>query len=158
MKIRAVAALAAAALLMPGCLFEDGPEGDVDTLAAAQARWNAAATADYRIREHWGCFCPCPRAFTAIVHDGGVTGVTEVEGFEGQSPESAEAAALGCARTVEELFAILRQNVDRADRYEAEFDPVRGFPTRISIDPSREAADEEIYVETSDFGVLRAAP
>lgn len=154
----AAGAVLAGVLLAPGCILDDGPGGDVDTLASAMARWESAAPAAYRIREHWGCFCACPREFTATVRDGDVTGVTDVEGFEGQTPEAAAAAALGCARTVEQLFAILRENVDHADRYEAVFDPAWGFPTRISIDPSREAVDEEIFVETSGFAPLAAAP
>lgn len=146
-RAAALAALAAAsACTGPG----DGVTPREAELLAARARWDAAGPAAYSVREVVGCFCPCPREFTAIVSPAGVVGVTDVEPWGTTPPDELEQAALTCARTVDDVFDEIAANVE-ADRFEVEYDGPLGYPTSVAIDPSFRIADEEVFWELRDL-------
>lgn len=137
----------AAPLLLSSCLFFNEESFErAAALRAARVRWETAAPASYSMREIVACFCLCPQSFTVFVNDDQVAAVADIEPIEGAPPEELEARALECARTVSQLFGVLASHVETADQFRAEYDPVLGYPTLISIDPDKRTADEEIYV------------
>ena len=58
--------------------------------------------------------------------------------------------------TIEDLFAVIQRAIDtRADSISVDYDPVLGYPSRITIDYIRLAVDDELGIEVSQFEARR---
>lgn len=146
---RAGIALAVAVLTAAGLACDDSnsPNGTLRAdLAAARARWAAARITSYGVTERRTCYCAEPIEWTVVVADGTPQFIDSVAnaGGSGRTDYDLEVAALDLSMSVEQLFDWIDQQIGVADVVEAVFDPALGYPRSVSVDPIKQAADDEI--------------
>ncbi len=151
----------------PNQVFARGPDGVVDLsvvsftpdvalsaetilddLAARRADWAAAGIDDYEMVVQVDCFCPEEYR--------GPFEVTVVDGEVAAATWNGEPAAEFVDRrffTVDGLFDVIEGHA-YADEIDVDYAP-EGFPTRISVDPSRTTMDEELGVRILEFRPAR---
>lgn len=121
---------------------------DLEELAAARARWAAAAMLDYDYTLSRVCFCP-PEAlgpFRVRVRGGDVEGAE----FGGEEVDLATNGSL--VMTVERVFAdIERALTDPEADVFADYHPELGYPTVASLDWIVQAVDDEEHLTLSDL-------
>lgn len=129
--------------------------GERDSLESARARWNALGSQSYRYELNRSCFCLLGgRAMTVTVQAGSVTAAE----FQ-DSGTGVEAALLSYVPTVADLFDLIEDALDRkASYFSAVYDPSYGYPTRIEIDYSSSAADDELAISARDLLPLATPP
>jgi hypothetical protein len=139
-------------LASAGCEAPTAP-GERDSLEEARARWLALGTQSYSYDVSRNCFCLLGgRRMIVTVRDGAVVGA-ELQ----DSGDAVEAALLSYVPTVADLFDLIEDALDRkASYFVAEYDQTFGFPTRIEIDYSSSAADDEIAISARDLLPLSA--
>lgn len=115
-----------------------------EALKQARSRWFAGTRANgYRFQQSYRCFCPEEiTQFTQV----GVAGAVIDELTFVASGEAVPVSAVKRYYSVEELFALIETELDRADAVYAEFDSETGFPSVVSIDPVDCMADEEFTI------------
>lgn len=120
-----------------GCSDElAGPRSDLED---ARASWQRAGPESYEYVYHVLCFCAIVEPVRIVVVEDSVTAAFFVEGDQPLPPEQA-----AWMPTVDDLFDRLADVLEQDPvEYSAEFDPALGFPTRASVDVSRQIADEE---------------
>jgi hypothetical protein len=146
--LAAVAAVAAAATLLGGC-GDDGPTGPAPSdLARAEARWNRAGIGDaYTMRQRRACFC----IDGAVTYEVTVRGGAIVAMRDPATGQTLPAERHQWFRTVRQLFDETRIALQRDGvLQEVVYDPSLGYPTRLSLDPIRNAADDEVLYVTTD--------
>lgn len=140
------------ALTLSGCLALVAPEGpaNIRDLVAARARWNLQGAANYTMRGSTNCFCMYGGQVVDIaVSNGVVTGVTLVA-----TNTALPSGMAGGFKSVEQLFDVIDEAIrEGAQRIEVEYDPRRGYPTRLWIDRSERIADEEYGVNITALTV-----
>ena len=127
--------------------------GEGDSLEAARARWLALGSQSYSYDVSRNCFCLLGgRRMTVTVRDGAVVGAALQD-----SGDDVDAGLLSYVPTVADLFDLIQDALDRKAAYfSAEYDQTFGFPTRIEIDYSSSAADDEIAISARDLLPLAA--
>jgi hypothetical protein len=123
-------------------------------LNAAESLWFDRGLQNYMYETWWECFCPPAYSAPVVVRvqTGQVISVTNIETGEehtvpGDSPY----------RTVEQLFAWTRQQLDRSPEFMAlEFDPENGFPLKAQVDPIVNLFDDENAFFARDLQELDA--
>lgn len=148
-RLRALAGVLAIGLLVPGYACDEESElaGRLDD---ARDRWARNAPPDYEMVLFRGCFCgPEGRGPVLLTVRGG--SVASRSYVEGGGEVRAEMVDL--FPDVEGLFDVAAEAARRADRVEAEFDPILGHPVRLTIDWQRSVADEEV-----DYRIERLTP
>lgn len=122
--------------------------GDRDNLAAARARWNAKSTSSYSYKVNRSCECVLGGRLMAVtVLKGTVTSAAYVE-----SGSEVEAALLTYVLTVPDLFDLIQDALDRKASYLAvTYDPIYGYPTRIEVDYSANAVDDEVVMSAREL-------
>jgi hypothetical protein len=138
-----------ALLLLAGlaCEAPTAP-GERDSLEAARARWRTLGSQSYSYEVNRSCFCLLGgRQMTVTVQAGAVTAAE----FQ-DSGADVEAALLSYVPTVADLFDLIEDALDRkASYFSAVYDPSYGYPTRIEIDYSSSAADDELAISARDL-------
>ncbi|HEX7025573.1 MAG TPA: DUF6174 domain-containing protein [Gemmatimonadales bacterium] len=134
-------------LAVTGCEAPTAP-GDRDALAEARARWRAGGSLSYSYELNRSCFCLLAgRAMRVTVDAGSVVSAEYIDSRTG-----VEAALLTYVPTIPDLFDLAEDALDRrADYFAAEYDPTYGFPTRIEIDYSSSAADDEVAISARNL-------
>ncbi len=139
------------ALLVGGCSDPTGPEEA--RLTAAQRRWEAArpASNSYTMQQRVVCFCITGATpFQVTVTSGTITRAVNVT-----TGESMSVALLTIFRTVDQLFTQAREGIAREGVVTSlAFDPALGYPTTLSLDPIRNAIDDEVTYVTSNVAPL----
>ena len=121
-------------LLLGACASPTTPEND---LADYRTLWEAQRLTDYTFDVVRNCFCLARADVRVTVKGGVITGVTELASEIARDPET--------FRTINSLFDLVQDAYNRnAHEVQVEFDPSRGYPTRIWIDYVRMIADEEM--------------
>jgi hypothetical protein len=137
---------------LTGCILT-GPS-DVARLETARARWEARnLRISYRFEISRSCFCGYPGALpaTSVYVFGGR--VLEAHHLANGNPITAEAVAT--IPTVDGLFNLIAEAIEEgADEVRVRYHPDTGAPLEIRIDRIRQAADDELFIETSNFGVV----
>ncbi len=131
---------------------DDPLRPQVRTLDAAEALWQASGAGDsYVITQVRECFCASQGGSYAVtVINDSVVGVRNLT--TGDEVPEAERAWY---RTVSDLFAEVRRSLATSGTLrEVEYDRMRGFPTTLSLDPIRNAVDDEIVYRTAFVGTL----
>jgi hypothetical protein len=124
-----------AVLLLAAC--GDSTTAPVNRLGEQRALWASQGLADYTFDVKKVCECLFVGDVRVTVKDGVITGVTELASEVARDPET--------FRTIDGLFDLVQDAYDRdAHEVQVEFDPGRGYPTRIWIDYVLMIADEEI--------------
>lgn len=146
-------------LLAAGCESTTGPAGvSALRLSTAEARWAAHGSASYQIVEGRSCEClpemSGPVRLEVRVLPSLPPGpATETVGMTYEStgepvPENYRSSFL----TIRQLFALIREaRAQGAYLVAAEFDPVRGYPSLVSIDYDRAIADDEVVYSVTSY-------
>jgi hypothetical protein len=115
--------------------------GDRGLLAEARARWQARNQDSYNFELNRNCFCVLGgRRMTVSVRAGVVVGAVYLD-----ASGPVEPALLSFIPTVPDLFDLIQNALEKGvASFLAEYDPDLGYPTRIEIDYSATAADDEI--------------
>ena len=136
-----------AALLLAAC-GGDSTTAPANHLGEQRALWASQGLADYTFDAVRICYCQFVADVRVTVKDGVITGVTELASEVARDPET--------FRTIDGLFDLVQDAYDRdAHEVQVEFDPSRGYPTRIWIDYVQMIADEEMgFTLLSDVTAL----
>lgn len=143
----------AAAFMAAGCGLLTGPS-DRDLLAAARAKWEGQSLRQsYSFDISRSCFCGYPGALPrtrVYVFDGRVT-----LAHHPYSDDPITAEAVATIPTVDGLFDLIAEAIEEgADEVRVRYDPDTGAPLEIRIDRIRQAVDDELLIETSNYGVV----
>jgi Family of unknown function (DUF6174) len=119
----------------------------LDELAEAEATWVAQKPHAYQFTFRFAC-----NGLIATPPPGYGLWLFEVNGeatrFAGVRPDMADYA------TVERQFAFIRKAVERRPfRVDVRYDPRRGYPTRVCVDPSV-VTDDDFGFLITDFKIL----
>ena len=138
-----------AALLLAAC-GGDSTTAPANHLGEQRALWASHGLTDYTFDVVRICYCQFVADVRVTVKDGVITGVTELASEVARDPE--------LFRTIDGLFDLVQDAYDRdAHEVQVEFDPSRGYPTRIWIDYVLMIADEEMgFTLLSDVTALEA--
>lgn len=146
--MRRAGALLGLVLLVGGCGDPTGPEEA--RLTAAQRRWEATrpASNSYSMQQRVVCFCITgATSFQVTVTAGTITRAVNVTTGEAMS-----VTLLTIFRTVDQLFTQAREGIGRDGVViSMAFDATLGYPTTLSLDPIRNAADDEVTYVTSNL-------
>lgn len=142
-------------LLLGACASPTTPEMDqaaieanLAALADYRTLWETQRLTDYTFDVSRVCYCQFRGDVRVTVKDGVITGVTELASEVARDPET--------FRTIDGLFDLVQDAYARdAHEVQVEFDPSRGYPTRIWIDYVQMMADEEVgFTLLSDVTAL----
>ena len=138
-----------AVLLLAAC-GSDSPTAPVNHLGEQRALWASQDLTDYTFDVTKVCYWLCMGDVRVTVKDGVITGVTELASEVARDPET--------FRTIDGLFDLVQDAYDRdAHEIQVEFDPGRGYPTRIWIDYVEMMMDEEMgFTLLSDVTALES--
>ncbi len=119
---------------------------------AARAKWDEVGPSDYVVVIEYSCFCGPedvhPRRI--VVRDGDVAEVAYVEVAGRETPDLNPRGT-----TIDELFdRVLDLRRRRPARLEVRYDPLRGFPTDIVYDATRQGIDDEWSLTVREFEAL----
>ena len=136
-----------AALLLAAC-GGDSTTAPANHLGEQRALWASQGLTDYTFDVVRICYCQFVADVRVTVKDGVITGVTELASEVARDPE--------LFRTIDGLFDLVQDAYARdAHEVQVEFDPSRGYPTRIWIDYVQMMADEEVgFTLLSDVTAL----
>lgn len=141
--------LPATLLLLAGmaCEAPTAP-GERDSLEAARTRWRALGSQSYTYDVNRSCFCLLGgRRMMVTVQAGQVTAAEFQDSGAGVEP-----ALLSYVPTIADLFDMIEDALNRnASYFSAEYDPSYGYPTRIEIDYSSSATDDEVAISARDL-------
>jgi len=122
-------------------------------LARAEAKWRESRTDTYEFRFHHACndLVPQPRSqypgLLFRVNHGESTLINSAGQPVRVTPDAPYA-------TVERLFDFIRkESTGHPAKLDVQYDPVRGYPTRVCIDPVDHIFDDEYGFEISGFKV-----
>jgi hypothetical protein len=127
------------------------PANDEPTQSPA-ALWESQAIDDYRYTLQVGCFClvDVTRPVIVEVKDGQVASITYAE-----DGTAADPALFERYDSIDKLFAIINEaEAQEPARLDVTYDEATGVPQSVVIDISEQMADEELYLEVSDFEAL----
>ena len=138
-------------LLAGGCSDPTGPEEA--RLTAAQRRWEATrpASNSYTMQQRVVCFCITgATTFQVTVTTGAITRAVNLTTGEPMS-----VTLLTIFRTVDQLFTQAREGLTREGVVTSmAFDATLGYPTTLSLDPIRNAIDDEVTYVTSNVSPI----
>lgn len=113
-----------------------------------RALWDALAIQNYDFVFEKTCFCGFnrPNPVKLSIRDGAVSAATPVGSFIGTMP------ALSTYPTIDSLFAILARAEKASPRgVTVKFDPTYHYPTKIAVDPIKNAIDDEVTYIAQGF-------
>jgi hypothetical protein len=139
-------ALLLAGLLLSGCqLLGPGHDPRWPDLDRNRELWASNTAGSYEFELFRSCFCRYAGRFHVRVVDYDVESVQDL-----LSARPLPITDFESFRTIEELFDLVEDaRRRRADVVEIEFTD-RGYPSRITIDYSRQVADDELHVEVTN--------
>ncbi|MFZ0544818.1 MAG: DUF6174 domain-containing protein [Candidatus Promineifilaceae bacterium] len=146
-----VAAVAVTALALSGTF--SGILTTPNTPDTPQALWESQEINSYRYTLQVGCFCmtDLTRPVTIEVQNGEVASITYAD-----DGSTADPALFERYDSIGKLFAVISdaesQNPSQLD---VTYDETYGVPLSVSIDISEMIADEELYLQVSNFESLR---
>lgn len=145
-----LAVLAAAGLAWKGALPGTTPAGESDQSPLAQ--WQAQGLDNYRYTLQVGCFCmqEMTRPVVIEVRDGAVATITYADDGTAADPVLFERYS-----SVEALFAVIEEAAAQDPaRLDVVYDETTGVPLSVAIDISQQMADEELYLDVSNFEAI----
>jgi hypothetical protein len=127
--------------------------GAKSELGKNRDKWESMGVTHYRFELRISCFCPFMDIMpvTVEVKDGKIVSLTDASG---QPLRDEFRTTFGEAATVEDLFAIAKENLSNADQVEVTYDATYGFPSSIVVDRIKMAVDDEIAYYVGAFKAL----
>lgn len=119
-------------------------------------KWNDANITHYRYQLFIGCFCPFMEdmPITIEVTNGEVISMISGKGTVIDSANPLYEIANRYS-TIDRVFLALEADqTGDADEVIVEYDPTYGFPANVAVDNIKEAIDDEISYQISNFEVL----
>lgn len=110
--------------------------------------WTSLDIQNYDFVYHVSCFCGAngPNPVKLSIRDGVVSSAAPVGTYVGPMP------ALSTYPTIDSLFVILEKaQRDSPGGVTVDFDPTYHYPTSISIDPVKNAVDDEVTYTVGSF-------
>ena len=129
----------AATTLIASCSSTEPSRGGAQyELLVNRERWRAANLGDYSMEYLRSCFCAEEGLglVRVTVHRDTVTAVTRLTNLDWPAPSPPESWP-----TVDKLFDIVQQAIDRDSELEVEYDRTLGYPQSIVIDRQAMAND-----------------
>lgn len=158
-RIKWIAAPALLLATLAGCELGNDDSFQRDNLTQARARWDSKDVSSYSYILELQCFCaPATdlRPVLVTVQNGQVASLQ----YYHQNPAQrtpASAAIFGPYDTVEELFDIIDDAIDRdADVLQVGYDPEYGFPSAVNVD-YQAGGDEQRLFFVTQFTVATTA-
>ena len=152
-RVRTPLSVAALALSSFACR-DDGITGvQLNELNRAQSRWASIGYAGqrYLMQQQLVCFCPDANLTYEVTVSGGLVARAVSPATGGPLPD----AQLVRFRSVEQLFAELRNGLRSGAVVEVAYDALTGYPAIVSLDPVRNAVDDEVVYRTSNVTPIR---
>lgn len=143
--------LLALAIILTACSVAAPSELDKNL-----SKWEDANISHYRYTLFIGCFCVFmdQMPLTIEVKDGEVVSITRADGakvdttdnfYEFYQPYS----------TIDRIFLKLEADLTgEADEVAVTYDSTYGFPVNVSVDVIKEAIDDELSLQISNFEIL----
>ncbi len=120
------------------------------------AKWNDANIFHYRYQLFIGCFCPFAgdMPLTIEVKDGEIVSMTRFDGTPISETDPSYVVYESYA-TIDRIFLKLEADqTGDADEVIVTFGSTYGFPANVAVDNIKEAIDDEISYQVSNFEVL----
>ena len=119
-------------------------------------KWNDANISHYRFQVGVSCFCPFGNKMPIMIEvkNGNVVSLIDVTGNAIVESDPIR-EMLNQYQTIDRLFISLEQSIKEAEEIQVDYDEMYGFPSSIAIDYITEAADDEIWVDVSNFEILK---
>lgn len=139
------------AFIIAACSAEATTEFDKNL-----AKWNDANISHYRYSLFIGCFCAFrdQMPLTIEVKDGEVVSMTRPDGTTVNSTDPSYDIFESYA-TIDRVFLKLEADqTGDADEVAVTFDSTYGYPVNVAVDNIKEAIDDEISYQVSNFEVL----
>lgn len=136
--------IALAVLALAAC--STGPSDQLAELQQAREQWAAQGVTIYTFTVRRSCFCAGPLLVEVKVGEVAIVRTDLDTGL----PVPAELASL--YPDIPGLFAIVQREIEApAAALSVTYDPARGFPTLISVDPIKGAIDDEYGYTITGF-------
>ena len=119
-----------------------------------QQKWQDANISHYRFNLFVGCFCVFSQDMPLVIEvkDGEIV---SMEYQTGNPLDDGNREYFSKFATIDRLFSELEVDLaGEADEVTVIYDSTHGFPTEISIDFIKQAADDELYLTVSGFEAL----
>ncbi len=119
-----------------------------------QEKWQDANISHYRFNLFVGCFCIFTQDMPLVIEvkDGEIV---SMEYQSGNLLDDSNREYFSKFATIDRLFSELEADLGgAADEVTVTYDSTHGFPTEMSIDFIKEAADDELYFTVSGFEAL----
>lgn len=119
-------------------------------------KWQEAGVSHYRFDLFVVCFCPFRdlMPLTIEVQNGEVVSITKPDGTALESSDPSY-AVISPVTTIEGLFAQVESSSSgESGEVLVTYDTLYGYPVTISIDPIKEAIDDEISYQVENFEAL----
>lgn len=146
-----IAAVVVATLALFG-VFNGAMVGETSP-ETPQALWESQEIESYRYSIQVGCFClrDVTRPVMIEVQNGEVASITYVDDGSAADPELFERYS-----SIDKIFEIINdaESQDPA-RLDVTYDETYGIPLSVNIDISEMIADEELYLELSNFEAIK---
>jgi hypothetical protein len=120
-------------------------------------KWQNADVSHYRFDLSLGCFCAfrSMMPLTIEVKNGEVVAISDASGIP-LSLDDPNYEFFEQYLTIDRLFTALEADLGgEADEVTVTYEPLYGFPVDISIDRIKEAVDDELYIQVSNFEALQ---
>ena len=153
--ILAVVAVLLAVLVAVGLTWNGGQPDGTSAEAPGDsplALWQAQDVDSYRYTLQVGCFCltDMTRPVVIEVQDGVLASVIYAD-----DGSAADPALFERYTSVEALFGVIDEAAaQNPARLDVVYDETTGVPLSVAIDISEEMADEELYLELSNFETI----
>lgn len=121
------------------------------------AKWNEANISHYRYSLFIGCFCPFMEDMpvTVEVNNGEIVSITSGKGIAIDSASPLK-EVVDRYSTIDRVFLALKADLTGdADDVVVEYDTTYGFPSNVAVDNIKQAMDDEISYQVSDFEILK---
>lgn len=144
--------LAGATMMVAGLIGCSPQRGPTSQLEQHRQQWQAQRITHYRYTFQQQCFCLVDATQPVKIE---VRGDGQPSIVQGQDGNAANAALFASFDSIDKLFQhIAEAEANKPAELTVTYDKDRGFPTALTLDQSKQMADEEISYKVSEFEVL----
>jgi len=141
-------------LALAACTAVGNAMGSQSEIEQNKEKWQDASISHYRYHLSITCFCVFSQDMPLIieVQDGEVV---SMEYQSGNEIDATNRELFEKYAPIDRLFTELEADLNgAADEVIAKYDSTYGFPTEVTIDFVKEATDDELYLNLSNFEEL----
>jgi hypothetical protein len=118
-------------------------------------KWKQTNISHYRYTLSISCFCAFTQdmPLTIEVQNDEVVSISKQDGTQVETSDPAYETYTAYS-TIDQVFIQLQSALTEADEVKVTYDATHGFPLTIAIDQIKNATDDELWLEISNFEVL----